>query len=69
MTHSKVKNSHIFETYYKFKYSTHFQVRKIILKGKVHLVVQKMTMLTGSTMANSPLRIDINDSYTITREM
>ena len=24
MTHSKVKNSHVFETYYKFKYPTHF---------------------------------------------
>ena len=28
MTHSIVKNLHVFETYYKFKYPTHFQVRK-----------------------------------------
>ena len=45
-----------------------FKSEKIILKGKVNLVVQKMTMLTWSTMANSQLRIVINDSYTITRE-
>ena len=68
MTHLKVKNSHVFETCYKFKYPTHFQVRKIILKGKVDLVVHKMIMLTWPTMANSKWRIDINDSYTITRE-
>ena len=32
-THSKVKNSHLFETYYKFKYPTHFQVRKNNIGG------------------------------------
>ena len=41
MIHSKVKNSHVFETYYKFKYPTHFQVRKNNIEGQGSLSCTK----------------------------